>query len=132
MQSKCHQKLRDVIAANPDLPIIVLSHEVGGDYDSYYQDVTDVSVEDLVFPNEVESLYGDTYGLNPERFYADVDEVQDDIEGWLYDNDHGSEFYKGAGFANQYFDWVKVYGPIAKMMAKEMPSHKYIVIEADW
>lgn len=130
-QSECDNELREVLTENPDLPILVLSNDIGGGFDNYYHFVTDTHVEDMLFPDEVEKLYGDTYGLNPERWYSDLNEAQEDIEGWLWDFDHGSEYTKENGPQNQYFEWVKVYGQIAWMMAEDMPTHKYIVIRAE-
>jgi hypothetical protein len=88
----------------------------------------------MLFPLELEKLYGDTYGVNPERYYSDVDEVADEIEGWLWDNEHGHEFmgewqdpFGGKHYV--YDEWSAVYAPIARMMAEDMPWHEYIVID---
>jgi hypothetical protein len=54
-----------------------------------------------------------------------VDDVSERIEDyWLWNNDHGRPM---ECFDDD--DWHKVYGPIADMMAEDMPWHEYIVID---
>lgn len=42
----------------------------------------------------------------------------------LWDNDHGKPMEQ-----TDDNEWVKVYEPIANMMAEDMPWHEYIVID---
>jgi len=77
---------------------------------------------------EVNRLYGSTYGLSFERVYDDVDEVAEEIEDWLWEStDAGTIALRPEAF--DYNEWVKVYRPVADMMAEDMPWHDYIVID---
>lgn len=114
-----------IIAENPELPIMVLAPSTPSDYSSYYHDVCGASVQKILFPNEVAELYGDFYGLDSDRYYDDVDDVSERIEDyWLWDNDHGKPMEQ-----TDDNEWVKVYEPIARMMAEDMPWNEYIVID---
>lgn len=118
-------KVAQVIAEHPDLPMICLAPSTPSDYSSYYHDVYGASVQKMLFPNEVAELYGDFYGLDYDRYYDDVDDVSERIEDyWLWDNDHGKPMEQ-----TDDNEWVKVYEPIANMMAEDMPWHEYIVID---
>ena len=118
-------KVAQIIAENPDLPMMCLAPSTPSDYDSYYHDVYGASVCKMLFPNEVAELYGDFYGLDCDRYYDNIDDVAERIdEYWLWENGHGSLLQRGSNSA-----WNKVYGPIAKMMARDMPWHEYIVID---
>lgn len=119
-------KVARVIAEHPDLPMICLAPSTPSDYDSYYHDVYGASVQRMLFPLEVEKLYGETYGINPERYFSDVDEVAEEIEDWLWDS---SSYGNGAGTICDFITWVPIYRPIARMMAEDMPWHDYIVID---
>lgn len=126
-------KVARVIAEHPGLPMICLAPSTPCDYDSYYHDVYGASVERILFPLEVEKLYGDTYGINPERYYSDVDEVAEEIEDWLWDSECG-QFWDSEHQNLKCHDWVtdgwvQTYRPIARMMAEDMPWHEYIVID---
>ena len=128
MSTKGEEQLRKLIAEHPDLPIKVLAPSTPSDYETYYFDAYCAEVCDLLFPNEVAELYGDSYGLDCERYYDDVDEVADEIEDWLWDSECGKALH-GFG-ANSLSDlWIEVYRPIARMMAEDMPWHEYIVID---
>lgn len=118
-------KVAQVIAEHPDLPMMCLAPSTPCEYDTYYHDVCGASVESVIRPLEVENLYGGLYGLNPERYYADLDEVAEDIEDWLWDCDHGLWLYQEEDSGA----WVDVYRPIARMMAEDMPWQEYIVID---
>ena len=121
-------KVAQVIAEHPDLPMMCLAPSTPSDYESYYHDVYGASVQRMLFPLEVEKLYGDTYGIETERYFNDVDDVADEIEDWLWDNECGKALH-GFG-ANSLSDlWIDVYRPIARMMAEDMPWHEYIVID---
>lgn len=121
-------KVAQVIAEHPDLPMMCLAPSTPSDYDSYYHDVYGASVQRILFPLEVEKLYGDTYGIETERYFNDVDEVAEEIEDWLWDS-------TDAGARNSWQEvydmhaWVETYRPIARMMAEDMPWHEYIVID---
>ena len=118
-------RVAQVIAEHPDLPMMCLAPSTPSDYDSYYHDVVGASVQKILFPNEVAELYGDFYGLDSDRYYDDVDDVSEHIEDyWLWDNDHGKPMEQ-----TDDNEWVKVYEPIARMMAEDMPWHEYIVID---
>jgi hypothetical protein len=118
-------KVAQVIAEHPDLPMLCLAPSTPSDYSTYYHDVMGAEVEQMLFPNEVAELYGDFYGLDCDRYYDDVDDVSERIEDyWLWDNDHGRPME-----CLDDDDWHKVYGPIADMMAEDMPWHEYIVID---
>lgn len=126
-------KVAQVIAEHPDLPMICLAPSTPSDYDSYYHDVCGASVQKMLFPLEVEDLYGHTYGINPERYFSDVDEVAEEIEDWLWDSECG-QFWDSEHQNLKCYDWVtdgwvQTYRPIARMMAEDMPWHEYIVID---
>lgn len=121
-------KVAQVIAEHPDLPMICLAPSTPSDYDSYYHDVCGASVQKMLFPLEVEKLYGDTYGIETERYFNDVDEVAEEIEDWLWDStDVGAR--NSWQEAYDMHAWVETYRPIARMMAEDMPWHDYIVID---
>lgn len=118
-------RVAQVIAEHPDLPMMCLAPSTPSDYDSWYHDVMGAEVRRMLFPNEVAELYGDFYGLDSDRYYDDVDDVSERIEDyWLWDNDHGKPMEQ-----TDDNEWVKVYEPIARMMAEDMPWHEYIVID---
>lgn len=119
-------KVAQVIAEHPDLPMLCLAPSTPSDYDSYYHDVYGASVQRMLFPLEVEKLYGDTYGIETERYFNDVDEVAEEIEDWLWDS---SSYGNGDGTISDFTTWVHIYRPIARMMAEDMPWHEYIVID---
>lgn len=126
-------KVAQVIAEHPDLPMICLAPSTPSDYDSYYHDVCGASVQKMLFPLEVEDLYGHTYGINPERYFSDVDEVAEEIEDWLWDSECG-QFWDSEHQNLKCYDWVtdgwvQTYRPIAHIMAEDMPWHEYIVID---
>ena len=123
-------KVAQVIAEHPDLPMMCLAclaPSTPSDYDSYYHDVCGASVQRMLFPLEVEKLYGDTYGVETERYFDDVDEVAEEIEDWLWDNKAGTKGSKKVPCDTE--SWIKTYRPIARMMAEDMPWHEYIVID---
>ena len=119
-------KVAQVIAEHPDLPMMCLAPSTPSDYDSYYHDVCGASVQRMLFPLEVEKLYGDTYGIETERYFDDVDEVAEEIEDWLWDS---SSYGNGAGTISDFATWIPIYRPIARMMAEDMPWHECIVID---
>lgn len=122
---ECAAKVAQVIAEHPDLPMICLAPSTPSDFDSWYHDVCGAEVRKMLFPNEVASLYGDFFGLNCERYYDDPEDVSEHIEDyWLWDGDHGRPMEQ-----DDDEDWVRVYRPIADMMAEDMPWHEYIVID---
>lgn len=126
-------KVAQVIAEHPDLPMMCLAPSTPSDYDSYYHDVYGASVQRILFPLEVEKLYGDTYGIETERYFNDVDEVAEEIEDWLWDSECG-QFWDSEHQNLKCYDWVtdgwvQTYRPIARMMAEDMPWHDYIVID---
>ena len=126
-------KVAQVIAEHPGLPMMCLAPSTPSEYDSYYHDVYGASVQRMLFPLEVEKLYGDTYGINPERYFSDVDEVAEEVEDWLWDSECG-QFWDKEHQNLKCHDWVtdgwvQTYRPIARMMAEDMPWHKYIVID---
>ena len=126
-------KVAQVIAEHPDLPMMCLAPSTPSDYSTYYHDVCGASVQKMLFPLEVEDLYGHTYGINPERYFSDVDEVAEEIEDWLWDSECG-QFWDSEHQNLKCYDWVtdgwvQTYRPIARMMAEDMPWHEYIVID---
>ena len=126
-------RVAQVIAEHQDLPMMCLAPSTPSDYDSYYHDVCGASVQKMLFPLEVEKLYGDTYGINTERYFSDVDEVAEEIEDWLWDSECG-QFWDSEHQNLKCYDWVtdgwvQTYRPIAHMMAEDMPWHEYIVID---
>lgn len=132
-QSEITKEILEVISHYPNLPVMVLAPSTPSDYSTYYHDVYGASVERILFPLEVEKLYGDTYGINPERYYSDVDEVAEEIEDWLWDSECG-QFWDSEHQNLKCHDWVtdgwvQTYRPIARMMAEDMPWHEYIVID---
>lgn len=130
-------KVAKVIAEHPDLPMICLAPSTPSDYDSWYHDVFGANVKQMLFPNEVAELYGDFYGLNCERYYDDKDEVEEECYDWLWDNcgsDIDCHMPKPVCLNDlcqvvAMNRFAKTYGPIARMMAEDMPWHDYIVIE---
>lgn len=146
VNKKGEEQLRKLIAEHPDLPIMCLAPSTPCDYSTYYHDVCGASIERMLFPNEVNRMYPvpckglpnglafKYFGLNPERYYDDIDEVAAEIEDWLWDNTDGETKGKwpDAYEMHAVYDmraWVEVYRPIARMMAEDMPWHEYIVID---
>lgn len=124
-KSEITEEILGVISHYPNLPVMVLAPSTPSDYSTYYHDVCGASVQKILFPNEVAELYGDFYGLDYDRYYDDVDDVSERIEDyWLWDNDHGKPMEQ-----TDDNEWVKVYEPIARMMAEDMPWNEYIVID---
>lgn len=124
-KSEITEEILGVISHYPNLPVMVLAPSTPSDYSTCYHDVCGASVQKILFPNEVAELYGDFYGLDSDRYYDDVDDVSERIEDyWLWDNDHGKPMEQ-----TDDNEWVKVYEPIARMMAEDMPWHEYIVID---
>ena len=145
VNKKGEEKLRKLIAEHPDLPIMCLAPSTPCDYDTYYHDVCGASIERMLFPNEVNRMYSfpckglpnglvfSYFGLNPERYYDDIDEVAEEIEDWLWDSECG-QFWDKEHQNLKCHDWVtdgwiQTYRPIARMMAEDMPWHEYIVID---
>lgn len=133
-------RVAQVIAEHPDLPMMCLAPSTPSDYDSYYHDVYGASVRKMLFPLEVEKLYGGTFGIDPERYFDDSDEVEDALTEWLWDQEHGIRYDRatrqwvlkdGRTEGGKYDDkeWQAIYRPIARMMAEDMPWHEYIVID---
>lgn len=119
-------RVAQVIAEHPDLPMMCLAPSTPSDYDSYYHNVCGASVQRLLFPHEVMKLYdGHTFYLDEGRTYDDLDEVADEISDWLWDNECGKALHRFEAAEL----WGDVYGPIARMMAEDMPWHEYIVID---
>lgn len=140
IQKERAAKVAQVIAEHPDLPLMCLAPSTPSDYDTYYHDIMGASVCRLLFPNEVNKLYSfpskglpngiafDYFGLNPERYYDDIDEVAEEIEDWLWDStDVGAKEYRPEAY--DMHAWIEVCRPIARMMAEDMPWHEYIVID---
>lgn len=126
---ECAVKVAQVISEHPDLPMLCLAPSTPSDYDSWYHDITGAEVKKMLFPNEVAEMYGDFYGLDCDRYYDDVDEVSERIEDyWLWDGGHGMPL-QGFGASIIPDLWLKVYRPIADMMANDMPWHEYIVLD---
>lgn len=130
-------KVAQVIAEHPDLPMICLAPSTPCDFDSYYHDVCGASVKKLLFPSEVQKLYGDSYYLDLDRTYDDMDEVEEECYDWLWDN-CGRDIVGHAPkpvCLNDIHEvramdtFAKRYGHIARMMAEDMPWHEYIVID---
>lgn len=118
-------KVAQVIREHSNLPMLCLTPSTPSDYGSWYHDVTGAEVKRMLFPNEVAELYGDFYGLDCDRYYDDVDDVSERIEDcWLWGNDHGKPMEQ-----TDDGEWVRMYRPIADMMAEDMPWHEYIVID---
>lgn len=121
-------KVAQVIAEHPDLPMMCLAPSTPCEFDTYYHDVYGASVESILQPSEVEKAYGSLYGLNPERYYSDIDDAAEEIEDWLWDStDVGAKEYRREAYDMQ--AWIEAYRPIARMMAEDMPWHEYIVID---
>lgn len=135
MSAKGEEQLRKLIAEHPDLPIMCLAPSTPCEYDTYYHDVYGASVEHLLFPNEVKKLYGDTFGMDFDRYYNDADEVTEQVlDYWLWDGDHGHELMEehkdSSGRRHwDYKHWSETYEPIARMMVDDMPWHDYVVID---
>lgn len=132
-KSEITKEILEVISHYPNLPVMVLAPSTPFDYSTYYHDAYGASVQRMLFPLEVEKLYGDTYGINPECYYSDVDEVAEEIEDWLWDSECG-QFWDKEHQNLKCHDWVtdgwvQTYRPIARMMAEDMPWHEYIVID---
>lgn len=130
-----YDKVRSVIAESTELPIILITSDYGGEYDSYYHDIDDIYVTSLLFPHEVERMYGDTFGLDEGKYYDDIDDVSEMVENyWLWDNGHGFHSktvrigQTSFGASTAVRDWIETYRPIARMIAEDMPWHKYVVI----
>ena len=130
-------KVAQVIAEHPDLPMMCLAPSTPTDFETYYHDVCGARVGGILRPLEVERLYGGLYGLNPERYYTDMDEAAEDIEDWLWDNTDvdaktlDTDIY-GMRTRIVSFDmreWEEAYRPIARMMAEDMPWQECIVID---
>ena len=116
------------IVEHPGLPVKILAPSTPCDNDTYWHNATGVSVRKLLSGAEVNRLYGSTYGLGLERVYDDVDEVAEEIEDWLWEStDAGAIALRPEAFDCN--EWVKVYRPVADMMAEDMPWHDYIVID---
>lgn len=127
-KSEITEEILGVISHYPNLPVMVLAPSTPSDYSTYYHDVYGASVQRILFPLEVEKLYGDTYGIETERYFNDVDEVAEEIEDWLWDStDIGTKENRPEAY--DMHAWVETYRPIARMMAEDMPWHEYIVID---
>ena len=120
------ERVRQVLDAHPGLPVLVLAPATPCDYSTYYHEVMGAGVCRLLFPSEVERLYGDSYGLNVEKTYDDVDEVEEDVYDWLWENVDNP--FVG-GLTAYGLPWRDVYGPVARMMAEDMPWRDYVVID---
>lgn len=123
-------KVLDVLLRHPELPIMLLTPNGDGEYDTYYHEGIEASVEHLLRASEVDKLYGDTFGLDYMKIYDDISDVAECIEDvWLWDNT-----YTGANaYCQDAYDvdaWIKVYRPIARMMAEDMPWKDYVIIRA--
>ncbi|MBR3328890.1 MAG: hypothetical protein IKG22_16390 [Atopobiaceae bacterium] len=77
-------QVRDVLDANPSLPVVLLTDSGPSDYPSYYHIGIEARVEPLLWPDVVE-MQGRTFGLNTEKVYNDEDDAVDDVAEWLFE-----------------------------------------------
>ena len=78
-------KVAKVIAEHPGLPMMCLAPSTPSDYDSYYHDVYEASVEYILKPREVERKYGTYCGLSDERYCTDETDAVEDVAEWLFE-----------------------------------------------
>lgn len=131
-------ELLAALMEHPDLPVIVLAPSTPSDFSTYYHHLWRVYTERLLFPQEVEELYGGYFGLSDERYYSDECEVQEAVECYLWDEQQATYDPKTKswlpGRAAEQMDedeWGEVYRPIAAMMVDDMPWHEYVVIDVE-
>lgn len=81
-------KVAQVIAEHPDLPMMCLAPSTPSDYSSYYHDVYGASVQRILFPLEVEKLYGDTYfwtSSPTRRGVSDMNDIYAEVHRRQYE-----------------------------------------------
>lgn len=131
MGKDANAKLRKVLNANPDLPVILLTENGPDDYYSYYHEGIEASVTDLLFGSDVPNM-----GLDYDRIYDDSDDVAECIAECLYDS-----WYDLAGCCGTDgnetlsrllgFDAADFADKLADAMARDgMPWEKYVLVRA--
>lgn len=129
-------KVLNVLLRHQDLPIMVVTPNGDGEYDTWYHEAIEASVEHILRASEVDKLYGSTFGLDYMRCYVDKGEVEDCIECWLWDSTsvsadtHMHDTRDFDAWNEAYDAWNEVYRPIARMMAEDMPWKDHVIIRA--
>lgn len=129
MGKDANAKLRKVLNANPDLPVILLTENGPDDYYSYYHEGIEASVTDLLFGSDVPNM-----GLDDCRIYDDSDDVAERIAECLYDSWYDLACYCGGGDALDEilgFDAADFADKLADAIARDgMPWEKYVLVRA--
>jgi hypothetical protein len=129
MGKDANAKLRKVLNANPDLPVILLTENGPDDYFSYYHEGISVSITDLLFGSEVPNM-----GLDDCRIYDDSDDVAECIAEALYDSWVDAAIWcAGSNRLEELlgFDAADFADKLADAMARDgMPWEKYVLVRA--
>lgn len=129
MGKDANAKLRKVLNANPDLPVILLTENGPDDYYSYYHEGIDVNVTELLFGSEVPNM-----GLDDCRIYDDSDDVAECIAEALYDSWYDAAIWCGGSNALDEllgFDAADFADKLADAIARDgMPWEKYVLVRA--
>lgn len=82
-------QVREVLDANPDLPIILVTENGPNDFSWYYHEGIGARVEHLLFPEFVEG-----WGLNEEKIYDDLGDAVEDVATHLFEEwyDHAYKY----------------------------------------
>ena len=129
MGKDANAKLRKVLNANPDLPVILLTENGPDDYYSYYHEGIEAGVTDLLFGSDVPNM-----GLDDCRIYDDSDDVAECISEALYDSWYDAGIWCGGSNAlNELlgFDAADFADKLADAIARDgMPWEKYVLVRA--
>ena len=124
-----------VLSAHPDLPVILLTDDLGDMYDCHYSECRGATVERLLFADDVVETYGAPFGLEPGRVYDDESDVAERIVGsYLWDGLHGTDLcpaYSGESHREVNDNWIEVYDEVADAMAADMPWRDFVVIRGE-
>ena len=147
MDVKEAKQVREVLNANPDLPIMLLTPSTTSydGYNSYYHEGIEAEVQNILRPFEVNRKTGSYWGLSDEKYYTDEDDAAESVAEFLFyvwddtAREHGfspsytaipddalTEFCghgKHASLSDMSED-------LARHIVEDMPWQKYVVIRA--
>ena len=155
MDVKEAKQVREVLNANPDLPIMLLTPSTDSydGYNSYYHKGIEAEVQNILRPWEVNKKTGSYWGLSDEKYYTDEDDAVEDVSEWLFyawnddaranghvpqfqhvqDLDEDEAMTTFCGYRYDYSNDVSIElmaENLARHIVEDMPWQKYVVIRA--
>ena len=147
-------QVRAVLDANPDLLVMLLTPDGGGECGTCYHRGVSARVESILMPRAVERELGSTCGLDEGRYYTDGDDAAEAVSEWLFEGwwgaalDHSGRALclpterPGASMGDALTDCcgacrgacrhglADMADRLAVAMVAEMPWREYVVVSA--